>query len=141
METGGRTLTFTIYGQSELAQIAAAIKALSAADPEQPFSRYGISLPLDEAWFRGGFKELLRRIDDITRRTSRIGQRFISKPLDDPSRMVSFHWMVASPDEETRCALDIGLCLVSPDPTAGRLILAQQVLRLGEDEFVYWGVD
>ena len=53
----------------------------------------------------------------------------------------AFHWRVGHPHPAATCALDIALVLESLNPVVGRLLLTQQVLRLGEDDFAYWGVD
>jgi hypothetical protein len=133
--------TFDSYRETDRDRIGHAVHALVPIPSDRSPRDIGILLPLEEAWLRGDVHTILAKIDEVTRSTVEIGNRFLEKPATDPSRMKRFYWIVEYPAPNVRCALDIGLCLVPFDPSLGNLVLTQQVLRLGEDEFAYWGVD
>ena len=133
--------TFEAYSESERQRITSTVRRLTIAAPTTSFKDYGIALSANESWLRGSLHEVLRKVDEVTRKTVDIGRHFVNKAPNDPARMRRFYWKVDYPHPNVTCALDIGLVLVSVDPTVGNLILAQQVLRSGEDEFIYWGVD
>lgn len=141
MMTVSLPFNFDSYRETERDRINQAIRALAPKLSDRSLRDVGISLPLKEAWVRGALDTVLARVDEVTRNTVEIGQRFLAKPADDASRMKRFYWLVEHPAPSARCALDIALCLVSFDPSKGKLLLTQQVLRLGADEFAYWGVD
>lgn len=137
----GLSFNFDSYCQAERERIEQAVRALAPMPPDRSLRDLGVSLPLKEAWVRGSVDTVLAKVDEVTRSTVEIGNRFLAKPAADPSRMKRFYWVVENPAPDVRCALDIGLCLVPFDASLGNLVLTQQVLRLGEDEFAYWGVD
>lgn len=137
----GLSFNFDSYREAECERIEQTIRSLAPMPSDRSLRDLGISLPLKEAWARGDVDTVLARVDEVTRSTVEIGNRFLAKPAADPSRMKRFYWVVEHPDPNVRCALDIGLCLVPFDTSLGNLVLTQQVLRLGEDEFAYWGVD
>lgn len=132
--------TFKEYGVAEKAKLERAIRSLTIwpAGVGRPFPE--ACAPLDEAWAVGGFEEVFPKIDGTTRKTAAIGHRFVSKRRNDPSRADSFFWRVERLEGCLTSALAIVLKLVSPNPELGLIGLEQVVLRLGEDEFVYWGV-
>lgn len=132
---------FDEYGPREKDRLADAILALSIRPNGKGKPWPTVCQPLEEAWLVGTFDEVLSRVDEVTQNTVRIGQRFIGKSRSDPSWMSSFHWIVGRPDPCLTCLLYIGLCLVAPSSRPGGWTLAQDVLRVGKDEFVYWGVD
>jgi hypothetical protein len=129
------------YSEPSRERINQAIRELAPKPPDRSLRDVGISLSLKEAWVRGGLDIVLARVDEVTRNTVEIGRSFLAKPAEDPSRMKRFYWLVEHPAPSARCALDIALCLVSFDPSKGEFLLTQQVLRIGADDFAYWGVD
>lgn len=130
--------SFKEYGQPERAQIANALATLpvyggGTTPPE-------ICLPLEEAWVRGTLDEVARKADEVTANTKKIAWEFLELPQDDPARKVGYYWEVEQ-DQTSPSVLWIHLCLISPSSDDGLLILGQQILRVGEDEYIYWGVD
>jgi hypothetical protein len=84
---------------------------------------------------------VLERIDDVMRKMVKVGERFTRAKGREAALARRFYWKVEASKPKATCGVDIGLVLVSMDPGRGDIILTQQVLRLGEDEFAYWGVD
>ena len=99
-----------------------------------------IALPPSEAWLVGDFAQLMVEVDRVTRNTKRIGLDFLAESGEDYVAIDSFHWLVEVPDPKTKSLLNIGLWLV-PRDERGCIILAQQILRIEENKYVYWGVD
>lgn len=133
--------TFSTYGYHERGILAEAIESLEIARVLDEKRVRAITPPLEEAWLVGGFKDILGKVDEVTRNTREIGRRFVRGGDGQGAAAKAFYWTVEHPDSQLHSVLDIGLNLVPGDPSKGNIVLAQVVLRTGDDKFVYWGVD
>jgi hypothetical protein len=96
---------------------------------------------LADAWLVSDFEHVFQKVDEVTKNTSRIGMSFVNDASNELPEIQSFHWLAEVPDQGNGSLLNIELHLVPSDGSYGNIALVQQILRLGEDEFAYWGVD
>ncbi len=141
--TTDRSVPFEFHslGPEERTRIHTAVRSLSMRPSKTPLQDVGINQSLSDAWARGGADEVLRVLDQVMLNTVTIGTRFVRKPSNDPARMASYYWTVDYSHPGFRCALDLSLCLMPVKSQFGRLLLSQQVVRLADDDFAYWGID